>query len=108
MDLRKAKNRRGRCRSILGFLSLKVAIWGVLFSNLRVLAREQISLEDIAATQGILDPEAEAEVLYKKQVFDQSDRDNRFESYELRVKVYRESTLEYSSNIGFNIRQFKD
>lgn len=95
MDLRKAKNLRWRSRSILGFLPLKVAILGLIFSSLRMLAWEQISPGDLAATQGVFDPEAEAEVLYKKQVFDQSDRGNRFESYELRVKVYRESALKH-------------
>lgn len=55
---------------------------------------DPIAPEDLAATECLADPGAEAEVLYKEQIYDQSDYDDPFESTHLRVKIYGESGVQ--------------
>lgn len=55
---------------------------------------DPISPEDMAATECPTDPDAEAEFLYKEQIYDQAEAEDRHQRYHFRIKVYRESAVE--------------
>lgn len=56
---------------------------------------DEISLEDLNATECRSDPSAAAEVLYKQIVVDQLVYESRYRAYKLRIKIYKEAAIDY-------------
>jgi len=60
----------------------------------------EISPEDLASTECPSDPSASAEILYKRTLVDQSNREVRFRQNYLRVKVYDEGAVDRVSRVN--------
>ncbi len=59
----------------------------------------EISPEDLAATECRSDPNAGAEVLYKKIEIDESSLENRYQFRYIRLKVYSEGAVDQQSKV---------
>lgn len=62
---------------------------------------EDISPDDLAATECELDPSAPAEVLYKEIIYDLTDNNIRIIKFHIRTKIYDKSALDQARRTKF-------